>query len=99
MRGALRCRIHGDVITSFVGAIQKLVKAQREHDEALVEAERLFRVAADALDREVAAKAAIERVKALHVIAGIGPDVVKFCCHDNRRWPCPTIRAIEEPTS
>ena len=56
------------LIWQLNGKIQRLTdqlwSCRVERDEALIEVERLHKVAADALDRECAAKATIERIRA-----------------------------------
>ena len=72
-------------------------EAEGERDAALAEVDRLFMVAADALDRECAALATIERVMALHGIADCCDQCHRqSCAVDKMLWPCPTIRALEE---
>lgn len=42
------------------------------------------------------AEAAIERVKALHVMEHARGH--QWCLQDQRTWPCPTIVALKEPS-
>ncbi len=56
--------------------------------------ERLDEDVAAWISRAVNAEAIIERVEALHV-PHLTRDM-KWCEQDQRSWPCPTIRALEE---
>lgn len=42
-------------------------------------------------------RATIEHVKALHVMHHVRNQ--KWCQEDQQSWPCPTIRALEEPSA
>jgi hypothetical protein len=42
------------------------------------------------------AQAALERIRALHKMMLSEPGGPAYCTEDSARWPCPTIRALEE---
>ena len=65
-----------DAEAELQGRTERAWQAQRERDEARREVERL--------------QAAIERVRAVHVVSDIGE-----CTDCRASWPCPTVAALD----
>jgi hypothetical protein len=74
--------------------------AEYERDHARQRAEAASRVGTEFMVRAERAEAAVERVRALHVARPNGTCAAR--CYSTgmapEPWPCPTIRALDEPS-
>ncbi|MFE0132424.1 hypothetical protein ACFWY6_12755 [Streptomyces sp. NPDC059037] len=83
-----------DTITDDL--LDALYAHAEQADAVTAETKRLMeRRTATLRERAVRAEAAIERVRALH----LKYEDSEHCQHDGEQWPCPTLAALDEPTT
>ena len=75
----------------------ELAMAKTEYDKAIKSLVDLSKISAGYQARAEKAEAALARVAALHVIEE-AVTANPWCASDKMLWPCPTTRALKEPT-